>query len=410
MAQYKWLVMLEKAQKLLNMTMLKNPFVAVTVAVVGLITVIATFSDRTTIAEKAQKKLNETLEEATNRKEALKTKGNELISVINDETASVYQQTKAYKELIALLPGLKGKTIGEIKQMDPADIGRMISEQSDQSEIDTIQAQYDERIKNIEGYRRKIKELQKSGADDATISYYREQLGIALEETRGLKKQLDEIADLQKEAFYQENPEARRRDLQSQRVALLQKESELQEKIKSAGGNDLASANDRIALKAIQSQLETNKAALESVNASTDAAIIKNKEYWKSVLDEATAARDKLGTDQVGSDEWERLTTLINSASKQLDVYSTKLKNVKDDSKTLAPRDVGNVEGVGAGILDSFMSSPVIDDAASRQIGEYSQKLRESLAGIDLQGVDIFDVLTSDLWNKAFSDLDKMAC
>ncbi len=190
---------------------------------------------------------------------------------------------------------------------------------------------------------------------------------------------------------------------------MLQKESELQEKIKSAGGNDLASANDRIALKAIQSQLETNKAALESVNASTDAAIIKNKEYWKSVLDEATAARDKLGTDQVGSEEWERLTTLINYASKQLDVYSTKLKNVKDDSKKLAPRDVGTVEGVGAGILDSFMSSPVIDDAASRQIGEYSQKLRESLAGIDFQGVDIFDILTSDLWNKAFSDLDKMA-
>lgn len=409
MAQYKWLVMLEKAQKLLNMTMLKNPFVAVTVAVVGLISVIATFSDRTTIAEKAQKKLNETLEEATNRKEALKTKGNELISVINDETASVYQQTKAYKELIALLPGLKGKTIGEIKQMDPADIGRMISEQSDQSEIDTIQAQYDERIKNIEGYRRKIKELQKSGADDATISYYREQLGIALEETRGLKKQLDEIADLQKEAFYQENPEARRRDLQSQRVALLQKESELQEKIKSAGGNDLASANDRIALKAIQSQLETNKAALESVNASTDAAVIKNKEYWKSVLDEATAARDKLGTDQVGSDEWERLTALINSASKQLDVYSAKLKNVKDNSNVLAPRDVGTVSGVGASIIESFLSSEDIESVTTKQIGEFSQSIKDKLSSIDLQGVDIFDILTSDLWNKAFSDLDKMA-
>ena len=105
MAQYKWLVMLEKAQKLLNMTMLKS--VCYAIAISNLITVIATFSDRTTIAEKAQKKLNETLEEATNRKEALKTKGNELISVINDETASVYQQTKAYKELIALLPGLK---------------------------------------------------------------------------------------------------------------------------------------------------------------------------------------------------------------------------------------------------------------------------------------------------------------
>ena len=411
MAQYKWLVMVEKAQKLLNMTMLKNPFVAVATAVVGLIAVIATFSDRTTIAEKAQKKLNDTLEEAKNRKEALKTKGNELISVINSETASVYQQTKAYRELIALLPGLKGKSIDDIKKMDPADIGKMLSEKSDQAEKDTIQAQYDERIKNIEGYRKKIKELE--GKDERQagweLKYYNEQLSIAVEETKGLKKQLDEFAQIQKEAFYQENPEARRRDLQSQRVALLQKEAELQEKIKSAGGNDLASANDRIALKAIQSQLETNKAALESVNASTDAAIIKNKEYWKSVLDEATSARDRLGTDQVGSDEWKKLTALINSASKQLDVYSTKLRNVKDNSKVLAPRDVGTVEGVGAGILESFMSSDVIDDVAARQMGEYTQKLRESLSDVDMDGVDIFDVLTSDLWNQAFSNLDKMA-
>ena len=409
MAQYKWLLMLEKAQKLLNMTMLKNPFVAVTVAVVGLISVIATFSDRTTIAEKAQKKLNETLEEAKNRKEALKSKGNELIAILNDETATVYRQIKAYRGLLSLLPELKGKSIGEVKSIGSTKLEKMLAEKSDQAEIDSIQADYDERIKNIEGYRNKIKELQKSGADGATISYYREQLGIAINETKGLKAQLDEIADLQKEAFYQENPEARRRDLQSQRVALLQKEAELQEKIKSAGGNDLASANDRLALQAIKSRLEANKAALESVNASTDAAIIKNKEYWKSVLDEATAARDKLGTDQVGSDEWERLTALINSASKQLDVYSAKLKNVKDNSNVLAPRDVGTVSGVGASIIESFLSSEDIESVTTKQIGEFSQSIKDKLSSIDLQGVDIFDILTSDLWNKAFSDLDKMA-
>lgn len=409
MAQYKWLLLVEKAQKLLNMTMLKNPFVAVTTAVVGLITVIATLNDRTTTAEKAQKKLNETLEEAKNRKEALKVKGDELIEVLDSETTTVYQQIKAYRELVSLLPELKGKSIGEIKSMDPTELGRMLSARSEQTEIDAIQAQYDERIKNIEGYRKKIKELQKSGSDDATISYYREQLGIALEETRGLKKQLDEIADLQKEAFYQENPEARRKDLQSERVALLQKEAELTERINDAGNNDLASANDRLALQAIKSRLEANKAALESVNASTDAAIIKNKEYWKSVLDEATAARDKLGTDQVGSDEWERLTALINSASMQLDVYSAKLKNVKDNSNVLAPRDVGTVSGVGASIIESFLSSEDIESVTTKQIGEFSQSIKDKLSSIDLQGVDIFDILTSDLWNKAFSDLDKMA-
>jgi tape measure domain-containing protein len=411
MAQYKWLVMVEKAQKLLNMTMLKNPFVAVATAVVGLITVIATFSDRTTIAEKAQKKLNDTLEEAKNRKEALKTKGNELISVINSETASVYQQTKAYRELIALLPGLKGKSIDDIKKMDPVDIGKMLSEKSDQAEKDTIQAQYDERIKNIEGYRKKIKELE--GKDERQagweLKYYNEQLSIAVEETKGLKKQLDEFAQIQKEAFYQENPEAKRKDLQSQRVALLQKEAELTERINDAGNNDLASANDRLALQAIKSQLEANKTALESMGSSTDAAIIKNKDYWKSVLDEATAARDALGTDQVGSDEWKKLTALINSASKQLDVYSTKLKEVKDNSTKLAPRDVGSVGGVGAGIIESFLSSDQIDSVTTKQIGEFSKSIKEKLSSIDLKDVDIFDILTSDLWNKAFSDLDKMA-
>lgn len=409
MAKYKWLLLVEKAQKLLNATMLKNPYVAVTVAVVGLVSILVALKDRTTIAEKAQKNLNTALEEAKDRKEALKTKGNELISTLKSETASVYQQTKAYKELIALLPELKGKSINEIKSMDPNDIGKMLSEKSDQAEIDAIQKQYDERIKNIEGYRKKIKELQKSGGDDISISYYREQLGIAINETKLLKAQLDNIADIQKEAFYQENPEAKRKDLQSQRVALLQIEAELQERIKSAGGNDLVSANDRIALKAIQSQIETNKAALESIGSTTDEAIIKNKDYWKSVLDEASAARDKLDVTEVGSQEWERLTGLITVATKQLENYSTRLKEVKDDSNALAPRDVGTVEGVGAGILESFMSSEVIDDVAGRQMGEYAEKLRDGLSAVTLEGVDIFDVLTSELWNEAFSNLDKMA-
>lgn len=409
MAKYKWLLLVEKAQKLLNATMLKNPYVAVTVAVVGLVSILVALKDRTTDAEKAQKKLNDTLEEAKNRKEALKTKGDELISVLNSETSTVYQQIKAYRELIALLPGLKGKSLEDIKSMDPTELGKMLSAQSDQAEIDAIQAQYDERIKNIEGYRKKIKELQEAGADSATISYYRDELKAAINETKLLKAQLDDIADLQKAAFYEENPEAKRKDLQAQRIVLLEKEAELQERIRAAGDNDLASANDRLALQAIKSQLEANKTALESMGSSTDAAVIKNKEYWKSVLDEATSARDKLGTDQVGTDEWKKLTTLINSASKQLEHYSIKLKEVKDDSNKLAPRDVGTVEGVGAGILESFMSSAVIDDVANRQMGEYSQKLRDSLSEVTLEGVDIFDILTSELWNKAFSNLDKMA-
>lgn len=409
MAQYKWLVLVEKAQKLLNATMLKNPYVAITTAVVALISTIAIFNDRTTIAEKAQKKLNETLEEAKNRKEALRIKGNDLIAVLNSETASVYQQVKAYKELVSMLPGLKGKSIEEIQSMDPKDLGKMLSEKSDQTEIDTLQAQYDERIKNIEGYRKQIKKLTSEGADDSTISYYREQLGIALEETKGLKSQLDEIAKIQKEAFYQENPEARRKDLQSQRVTLLEKEKNLIEQINAAGDNDLASANQRLQLEAVRSLLNENQSIIDTLNRSTDETIKKNKEYWQGVLDQASSARDQLGIDEVGSDEWNRLTHQISNASNQLEHYSNKIKEVAQESKQLAPRDVGSVQSIGKNIIEDFITSSMIDDVTAKQMGEYAQKLRENISGIELEGVDIFDVLTSELWRDAFSNLDKMA-
>lgn len=409
MAQYKWLVLVEKAQKLLNATMLKNPYVAITTAVVALVSSLTIFKDRTSDAEKAQERLNETLEKAKNRKEALRIKGNDLIAVLNSETASVYQQVKAYKELVSMLPGLKGKSIEEIQSMDPKDLGKMLSEKSDQTEIDTLQAQYDERIKNIEGYRKQIKKLTSEGADDSTISYYREQLGIALEETKGLKSQLDEIAKIQKEAFYQENPEARRKDLQSQRVTLLEKEKNLIEQINAAGDNDLASANQRLQLEAVRSLLNENQSIIDTLNKSTDKTIKKNKEYWQGVLDQASSARDQLGIDEVGSDEWNRLTHQISNASKQLEHYSNKIKEVAQESKQLAPRDVGSVQSIGKNIIEDFITSSMIDDVTAKQMGEYAQKLRENISGIELEGVDIFDVLTSELWRDAFSNLDKMA-
>ena len=42
----------------------------------------------------------------------------------------------------------------------------MISEREDQVEVQALQDQYNERIKNIEGYRKEIKRLQKEGGDN----------------------------------------------------------------------------------------------------------------------------------------------------------------------------------------------------------------------------------------------------
>lgn len=64
MAQYKWLLLCEKAQKLLNASMLTNPYVLLATAVVAVGTAIYAYATRTSEAEKAQNKLNEAIAKA----------------------------------------------------------------------------------------------------------------------------------------------------------------------------------------------------------------------------------------------------------------------------------------------------------------------------------------------------------
>jgi TP901 family phage tail tape measure protein len=60
--QYTWLVIVEKAQKLLNITMKSNPVALVAAAVAGLVTWLALYTRQTNDAAEAQKKFNKFLE------------------------------------------------------------------------------------------------------------------------------------------------------------------------------------------------------------------------------------------------------------------------------------------------------------------------------------------------------------
>ena len=69
LAHLKVLMLVEKVQKLLNTTMLANPYVAIVTVLVGIVTAMWAFHDSTTAAEKAQKRLNDELEKSKQRKE-----------------------------------------------------------------------------------------------------------------------------------------------------------------------------------------------------------------------------------------------------------------------------------------------------------------------------------------------------
>ena len=104
LAKYRALLLVEGAQKLLNKTMLANPYILAATALVGLITAVVTFADSTSVAEEQQNRLNEAIKRADEEVATEIGKIEALTTVIKSETAAQEDKNKALRELIALSP------------------------------------------------------------------------------------------------------------------------------------------------------------------------------------------------------------------------------------------------------------------------------------------------------------------
>ena len=109
LAQYKGLLLLEKAQKLLNTTMLSNPYVLVATAVAGLVSAFVFLRQETDANAEATERHNQLREEQANKIDKEKNRINKLIGVIQDETKSWNERNKAFLELQNTTDGVLDK-------------------------------------------------------------------------------------------------------------------------------------------------------------------------------------------------------------------------------------------------------------------------------------------------------------
>ncbi|OJV50507.1 MAG: hypothetical protein BGO31_14185 [Bacteroidetes bacterium 43-16] len=114
------------AQSIANATMLANPYVALTVAIVGLTATFWGLYDSTTDQERAIKGLADYTEKLTKKKDEARSSAFSLMNTLNNENESILKQVAAYKELIELLPELQGKSVEEIKGLSKDDFNRLI--------------------------------------------------------------------------------------------------------------------------------------------------------------------------------------------------------------------------------------------------------------------------------------------
>lgn len=141
------------AQKALNRVMMLNPYVAAASAVVALGAAVYTLSDNTTAQERAQKVVNERLEENAKLEQERKSKIEACIRVIKDEFAATDEQRKALVSLKKEYPEIFSQyDLETLKLADILDLKKQIAEfdsKRSSQNLDNDIANLDEEIKKL---------------------------------------------------------------------------------------------------------------------------------------------------------------------------------------------------------------------------------------------------------------------
>jgi tape measure domain-containing protein len=100
-AHYAWLALTQKAQALLNSTMLANPYVAAATAIAAVAAGMVYFGTRATGAEQAQKGLNDAISEQKKAEEEKNAAMQQAISLATDESKANGERSKGIQTLVA---------------------------------------------------------------------------------------------------------------------------------------------------------------------------------------------------------------------------------------------------------------------------------------------------------------------
>ncbi|SHG31655.1 tape measure protein [Dysgonomonas macrotermitis] len=132
------------ALSILNKVMLANPYVAVTVAIIGLVATMWALRDSTTGAEKAQADLNKIKEEAAQKEEEHRNEIEKLITSSTNQALADLERTDALEKLKQKYPQIFAKyDIETLKLADILSIKKQIAEIDSGEKVKTNKSDYD---------------------------------------------------------------------------------------------------------------------------------------------------------------------------------------------------------------------------------------------------------------------------
>ncbi len=229
--RYKWLLLVETAQKRLNLTMLKNPYILVGVAVGTLVYGLYKLATAQSEAEKAQERLNNRIKE---QKEYIDNERNEvekLIRVIKDEISTRTDKQLALDKLQSKYPNIfKNMDIEMIKNLKNADALKEVNKQLKERATLSDKEQISNNNKRIQ----ELKKLRDVSTGTGSIYLLNQQIKALELDNEKLQKHLELKENAEEKARFNALSNSEKIRIKEGENQLLKNEiSELEEKQKN---------------------------------------------------------------------------------------------------------------------------------------------------------------------------------
>ena len=314
MAHYTWLVLVEKAQKLLNLTMLANPYALAAAALVGLATALWSLKESTDANAEATERHNQLRKEQADAIDEEKNRISNLISTIQDETKSWNERNKAFL-------ALRNSTDGVLNKYST--LNQMLREMS-------------QVLKDINGRYETMNEKMSRDAVKKTND-------LIKSKEEQIKKLEEEI----KRTASSDRRTALRMDIANIRKGIEQDELLKQKQKREVVKNDVSNYESALSGKSLeQIQAEKKliieaynlrkKQAKDSIANHSIAKIDSNNPYLKyewnelGMFNEATERQIKL-KQQENKQIYDKNKLLADSAKYEKEINALQRKNIKDD-------------------------------------------------------------------------------
>lgn len=171
---------LTAAQNAFNKSMMANKITLVAMAVIGLCYGVYKLATAESEAEKAQKRHNDQMERGKKMLEDYSQAVDDYIAKVKDSNATDLQRTKAYEELLKLMPQLRGKSMDEVATMAGDDLDKLKKQNEDIVHYQQLKKEAEQARKAVEEAQRGVElAKQSTGQGAATELAYAERKLVA---------------------------------------------------------------------------------------------------------------------------------------------------------------------------------------------------------------------------------------